>query len=279
MPDLKELASKRTAVIWLDPKILKIEPNLNARDLNSPEALAHIDWLADSIAESGVKKPLEVFSKKGEVYVSDGHCRLLAVLKCLDLGVPIPSVPCVQEGRGVNDVDRILNQNLSNSGLRLTALEEGHNIKRAVALGLSVSDIARKLSRSVSYVGQMLEFQAAPAEIHNMVKAGEVSPTLAAQINRAEGERAPVILKAAVETAKSEGRNKARPRDLPASSSPKPRNLDVVVSFDFKQASISAPSAVETAVTIKGVVLMAKNKDWADLAWSILDVADKKETA
>jgi ParB family transcriptional regulator, chromosome partitioning protein len=278
MPDLKELASKRTAVIWLDPKILKIEQGLNARDLDSPEAKAHIDWLANSIAESGVKKPLEVFSKKGEVYVSDGHCRLLAVLRCLDLGVSITSIPCVQEPRGVNDADRILNQNLSNSGLRLTALEEGHNIKRAVALGLSVSDIARKLSKSVSYVSQALDFQAAPAEIHNMVKAGEASPTLAAQVFRAEGEQAPKILKAAVETAKAEGRKKVRPRDLPTSV--KSSECFGSVIFNFKQATLR-PSTheKELAVTVKGVVLVSRYRDWADLAWSILDVVDKKESA
>ena len=275
MADLKELATKRTTLLHFDPRELKIEEGLNARNLDSPEVQAHIQWLAESIAENGVKKPLEIFSRGDDVYVADGHCRLLAVRLLIDRGVEIPVVPCIPEGRGVNEVDRILNQNLSNSGLRLTSLEEGVNIKRAVALGWTVSQVAKKLGRSVSWVGQLLEFQAASPEVHNMVRAGEVSATLAAQVARDEGEAAPRVLKDAQKSAVARGSRKVTAKDLPPrETKAKPTVRETIVAFTFKGARVTHPSSVETAVTIKDVILMGRNKEWADFCWSLLDVVD-----
>ena len=54
MADLKELADKRGALLYFEPGKLKIEEGLNARNLASAEVQAHIEWLADSIAEAGV---------------------------------------------------------------------------------------------------------------------------------------------------------------------------------------------------------------------------------
>ena len=275
MADLKELADKRGALLYFEPGKLKIEEGLNARNLASAEVQAHIEWLADSIAEAGVKKPLEIFGRGDDIYVSDGHCRLLAVRLLIDRGVEIPVVPCIPEGRGVNEVDRILNQNLSNSGLRLTSLEEGVNIKRAVALGWTVSQVAKKLGRSVSWVGQLLEFQAASPEVHNMVRAGEVSATLAAQVARDEGEAAPRVLKDAQKSAVARGSRKVTAKDLPPrETKAKPTVRETIVAFTFKGARVTHPSSVETAVTIKDVILMGRNKEWADFCWSLLDVVD-----
>ena len=210
-----------------------------------------------------------------DIYVSDGHCRLLAVRLLIDRGVEIPVVPCIPEGRGVNEVDRILNQNLSNSGLRLTSLEEGVNIKRAVALGWSVSQVAKKLGRSVSWVGQLLEFQAASPEVHNMVRAGEVSATLAAQVARDEGAAAPQVLKDAKKAAVARGSRKVTAKDLPPrETKAKSTVRETIVAFTFKGARVTHPSSVETAVTIKDVILMGRNKEWADFCYDLLDKVD-----
>ena len=274
MADLKELATKRTTLLHFDPRELKIEEGLNARDLDSPEVQAHIQWLAESIAENGVKKPLEIFSRGDDVYVADGHCRLLAVRLLIQNGIEVLTVPCVPESKG-NEVDRILNQNLANSGLRLTPLEEGVNIKRAVALGWTVSQVAKKLGRSVSWVGQLLEFQAASPEVHNMVRAGEVSATLAAQVARDEGAAAPQVLKDAQKAAVARGSKKVTAKDLPPrETKAKPTVRETIVAFTFKGARVTYPSSVETAVTIKDVILMGRNKEWADFCWSLLDVVD-----
>lgn len=214
MADLKVISDGRTALFWFAPDRIKVKPGLNGRDLSTPDNRAHIEAIADNIAANGFmqSKPLEVFTEGEDVYLSDGHCRLAAVQLCLSRGVAIAKVPCVGEPRGTNEVDRILNQDAHNSGKRLTPLELAGNIKRAMALDgtLTVADIAKRMGRSQTYVSQALDFAAAPAEVHAMVKTGQVSATLAAATIRKEGaEKGAAKLKEAVETAKTAGKTKA----------------------------------------------------------------------
>jgi ParB family chromosome partitioning protein len=184
MVDLKEFAESRSAVLNCDPRGLKIKDGLNSRDLTTPDNRDHIEWLAASIAERGVEKPLVIFAEGDSVYVSDGHCRLTATLLAIERGADIKTVPCVPERRGTNNVDRLLSQFVHNSGKQLTPLEQGVLFKRALGLGASVAQVAASVGKSDTYVSQMIDFQAAPAEVHNMVKAGEVSTTLAARVVR-----------------------------------------------------------------------------------------------
>jgi hypothetical protein len=213
--DLKEIAERRSALLHIDPRIIKVKPGLNARDMSDPETLAHVEWLAESIAECGVRHPLEVISEGPDVFVVHGHCRLAGALLAIERGAPLLTVPCVPEPKGTNEVDRILNQNVDNTGKPLTPLEAGQNIKRAQALGWTIPKIAAKLGRSVSYVTQALEFQAAPAEVHEAVKAGEISATLAAQTLKAEGvEAGAKVIREGIERARTEGRRKATAKTL-----------------------------------------------------------------
>lgn len=216
MASMKDLAESRAAVMNFDPRKLRVKPGLNARDLDTPENVEHIEWLASSIAQDGVKKPLEIFLDGDDVFVSDGHCRLAATMLAIERGADIRTVPCLSESRGTNDIDRILNQNISNSGKRLTPLEEGHNIKRAIALGATIKDVAAKLGKSETYVAQSLDFQAAPAEIHELVRKGEVSATLAAKTIRREGSAGAETIKKAVANAKAAGKDRATEKHVEA---------------------------------------------------------------
>ena len=211
MANLKDMADSRGALLNFAPGRIKIKDGLNARDLTTPEARAHIDYLKASMRESGfiISHPLEIFLEGDEVYVSDGHCRLTAVHELEAEGVTFATVPCLPEGRGVNDVDRILRQNISNSGLRLTMVEEGYNVKRAINLGLTATEVAKRLGKSQSFIAQLLEFQAAPAEVHAMVKDGKVSSTFAAETMRERPQDGKEILKAAIAKAQAEGKSKA----------------------------------------------------------------------
>lgn len=219
MADLKAISDGRTALIWFKPERINVKAGLNGRDLTTPENVEHIEAIAASIAANGYmqSKPLEIFSEGDDVFLADGHCRLAAVKLCISRGVPVEKVPCVPEPRGTNDVDRILNQDAHNSGKRLTALELGGNIKRAMALDgtLTPADIAKRMGRSLTYVNQALDFQAAPAEVHALVKSGAVSATLAATVIRQDGAtKGAAKLKSAVETAKAKGKDKATPKDV-----------------------------------------------------------------
>ena len=211
MANLKDMADSRGTLLNYTPSRIKIKQGLNARDLTTSEARAHIDYLKASIRESGfmASKPLEIFLENDEVFVSDGHCRLTAVHELEAEGFSVVTIPCIPEGKGIGEVDRFLRQNTSNSGLRLTMVEEGYNVKRALNLGLSASDVAKRIGKSQSYVAQLLDFQEAPVEVHNMVKSGQVSSTFAAETMRERPADGKEILKAAIEKARAEGKDKA----------------------------------------------------------------------
>jgi ParB/RepB/Spo0J family partition protein len=190
MAALKDLAASRGTLMNFDPRKLEVKKGLNSRDGSAADNLEHIEWLAQSIAEEGVKTPLVVFQEGDHVYVADGHCRLAAVQLAISRGVNIETIPCIPEPRGTNGVDRVLSQVIYNSGKQLTPLELGANFKKALALGGTVENIAKRVGKSVSYVGQMIDFQAAPAEVHELVKNGKVSATTAAKVVRQEGAEA-----------------------------------------------------------------------------------------
>ena len=214
MASLKDLAESRAAVLNFDPRKLKIKPGLNARDFTLPENIAHVEWLCASITEEGVKKPLEVFKEGDDVFVADGESRYRAVMMAIENGVDIQTIPCIPELRGTNDADRVLNQIVSNSGKRLTPLEEGKNIKRAIGFGMTVEQIAAKLGKSRTHVNRLLDFMEAPSDVHTLVKEGSVSASLAAEVVSGEGVSAAEVIKAAVERAKASGRSKATKRDI-----------------------------------------------------------------
>lgn len=218
MAQLKDMAESRAALLNFDPRKLKVKPGLNARDLETPDNREHIEWLAQSIANEGVKTPLVIFTDGEDVFLADGHCRLAATMLAISRGAPIETIPCVPERRGTNDVDRILSQNVFNSGKRLTPLEESRNIKRAMDMGALVKDIAAKLGKSETYVANAIDLQAAPAEVHQMIQRGEVSATLAAKTIRREGDKGVETIKKAVETAKAKGKAKATEKHVAIAS-------------------------------------------------------------
>ncbi len=269
MADLKSLALSRSALLKFDPRTLKVKAGLNGRDLSTPENVEHVEWLAKSMAENGYidSHPLEVFSEGDDVFVSDGHCRLAGVMLAISRGVEIQTVTCVHERRGTNDFERILNQNLANSGKRLTPLEEGHNIKRAINLGATIKQVAEKLGKSETYVSQSLDFQAAPAEVHAMVRAGEVSATLAAQVVRKRGSEGVEAIKKAVTTAKASGKGKATAKHIEAAGE---------AAYNEKRDPVEAVKIVDRggdawSVTIGRTDMLMSGDAWLKLCARITD--------
>jgi len=215
MAQLKDMAVSRSAVLNFDPRMIQMKDGLNARDLGTEENHAHIEALSQSIANDGVRVPLVVFQDGGSVYLADGHCRLAATMLAISRGADIKTVPCVPEPRGTNDVDRVLSQNIYNSGKRLTPLEEGVNYRKAINLGATVAQIAAKVGRSTTHVSQVIEMQAMPEAVKALVREGSVSVSLASKTVKKQGaEAATSVLKKAVADAKETGRVRVLPRAI-----------------------------------------------------------------
>lgn len=217
---IKGVAVGRQDTFRINPYNLFIEEGLNSRDMATPENQQHIDDLARSIAANGVKDPLKVFNKDGKLFVSNGHSRLLGTFRAIEVyGAEVMSVPVMTEDRTANNADRILTQIVSNSGKPLTPFEQGTVFKKLHDLGWTEKQIAEKAAKSLTYVNQLLELQAAPEEIKTMIRQGKVAPTLAYQVIKATESDAEAVstLSKAFEVADEAGKTKATAKHVKAS--------------------------------------------------------------
>ena len=263
MADLKDLAAKRSALLWFPPSHLEIKPGLNARDFTDPTNIEHVEEKRASIVANGFypSSPIAIFREvdkdgKEHIFIADGECRWRGAMLAIERG-ELPGfesddkpgflVACVILPRGMNDVDIVLHRNLANTGKRFTPIEEGHNIKHAIALGATIADIAAKLGKSVSYVNDVLAWQEAPAEVHNMVKAGEVSQTEANKVvKELGGEAGKEVLKEAVQVAKKAGKKKATAKYIkPVKASKKPAQVALTIDPEKIKIVDRGPSLVE----------------------------------
>ena len=81
---IAQFSQGKSEVFKVDPKLLIINEGWNTRD-ESDDLAAHIDQLAQSIAEIGVRKPIEVKLEDGRLIVKDGHCRTRATIRAIDV--------------------------------------------------------------------------------------------------------------------------------------------------------------------------------------------------
>jgi ParB family chromosome partitioning protein len=211
---IAQFSHGRTDIHKVDPRDLVLPDGWNTRD-ETDELNAHIDMLAQSIAEIGVRKPIEVKLENGKLVVKDGFCRTRATMRAIKVyNADIKTVPVVSVDRYASDEDLILNQIISNSGKALTTMEQAKVFKKLLDLGWKQGDIAKKVGMSNGRISQILDLLTMPAQVQAMVSAGSVSPSLAqATVKAAETPaQATVALQAAVDKASSEGR-KVKPAD------------------------------------------------------------------
>lgn len=208
---LASLSQGRSDLFKIDPRKINIKPGWNGRDMSSPENQEHVDTLARSIAEMGVREPITVYWENGEAWVSDGHCRLLGTMRAIEVyKAEVKNILVKAEDRHGNEADRIFSQILRNSGKPFTSLEQAKVFKRLLDLGWSQQDISSKSGYSNGRVSQILSLLTLPQGVKDMVVAGQVSPTMAVQTVKAatSGSAAEQALKAGLVQANAEGKSK-----------------------------------------------------------------------
>ncbi|TDW21050.1 ParB-like chromosome segregation protein Spo0J [Rhizobium azibense] len=212
--NIKTVATGRSDVYRMPPDEIHIKDEWNSRNDADPENEAHIEALAVSIMEVGVKQPLTVYQDGGKFFVSDGHCRIKAVWRAIERGAEIKSVPVMTEERYSSEADRVFSQIVRNSGKPLAPIEQGRVFKRLLAFGWTVADIAKRSGINAGWVKELLELQASAVEIQDMVSTGRISSTLAIQTLRTDGEKAGEVLAGAVATAEAQGRTRATKKHI-----------------------------------------------------------------
>jgi ParB-like chromosome segregation protein Spo0J len=220
---LRTLSEGRSDVFALNPYLIKVRPGFNNRIMNSPDNLAHIDSLAISIAEVGVKKPLVVAIEGDEVFLVDGECRLLGTLRAIEVyGAEIATIPAMTDGRFADEASRVADQIVLNGGKAFTPLEQGKVFVKLISFGWSHARIAKTAGLTPVRVGQILDLMADSNEgIRDMVAAGQISSTAAAQILKASDGDAVVaenVMTAAVTVAKAAGKTRATAKHVKAAS-------------------------------------------------------------
>src|SRR6266705_434108 len=213
---IKDIAQGRSDIYRVDPKLIQTKEGWNSRDASDPANAEHIATLAASIKEIGVKKPLVCYMENEIVYVTDGHCRLQAVMQLINAGVEIKTVPVMVEDRFANEADRIFSQIVHNQGKPLTAIEQAKVFKRLIDLGWAQKDIAVKAGMSGGRVSQLLELLTLLLVLQKFITEGKASATMVlATFKKHNGDVALTVaeLNGAVAVANEQGRKRAMPKD------------------------------------------------------------------
>lgn len=185
MPDAKIAPSRD---LWqLEPKKLKVVADLNPR-VRTPDYLAHIRKLADSMLEEGFyqDKPLAGYvmkeGGKNVVYIYEGGSRLEAALLAISEGAKFVEVPVSVSQEGMNMEDILVAMVKGNEGRPLTSYEKAVICKRLARCNWKPSQIAKRLGMAASMVQGLLALMEAPFEIREMVATELVSATMAIEL-------------------------------------------------------------------------------------------------
>lgn len=214
---------KRADAMKVQLEDLHEEPGFNLRDLQAvdPDGVSFqdgIDALAEFIAAGGIYPPLEVRPRsEGGVWLVDGHRRRMALLQ-LDAQGRLPRAPNKETGKleawvsivpfEGNDADRVARIITSQQSRKLNDLEKANGCKRLAAFGWAPEQIAKAIGLTRQRVDQLLILASANTDVQQMVKAGNVSGTVAVELVREHGEGAGKVLMEEWGKAKAAGKAK-----------------------------------------------------------------------
>lgn len=196
------------------------EPGFNdlARD-NDEDLQQSIDELEAFLTAGGVVPPLRVRPRaEGGVWLVDGHRRYRA-LKQMDAKGTLPRTPNKEDKKILeawvdiipftgNDAERILFLATSNKNKSVNALGLGRIYNKLLAMKWTVQQIAERSGEQVATIKRILDLANGNTDVHEQVKAGTVSPTIAAAAVRKHGDKAGEVLATQLEQAKAAGKKK-----------------------------------------------------------------------
>ena len=272
MASLKEMG-KRSEYYQIDPRKLQIRADWNSRDFSDPSNMEHVEELAKSIAEIGVREPLKAYLDGDTAFVTNGECRLRAVMMLIERGVDIKAVPVMAEDRLANEADRLFTQFISNSGKPFGPIENAKLFKRLLDMGWQQQDIAKKTGFSGGRVSQLLELLRLPLVLQKFIIEGKASASMVLQVWKKHNEDTALAvaeLSGAVAVAAEQGRKRAMPKDTGdgegsgegsgKSSGPKnslKKHLKALVEKAYAEERIDDTESMVTMSLSEG--------DWAEL--------------
>lgn len=141
-----------------------------------------LDAMAKAFANGTPIPPLKVHYDKDidKIVIVDGHRRFRAAKIAVDkYKAEIQALACYNEERGSNEISRIFDLFTCNSGKPLTALEEGAVINRLTNFKWKISDIAKRIGKSQTYVSGLLDIQESSKELKDAIQKQIISTSAA----------------------------------------------------------------------------------------------------
>lgn len=224
---------KRADAEKIQYKDLHVEPGFN------PSGRMEDDEDGESLFQfimSGGRVPdLEVRPREeGGVWIVDGHRRHFQIGRAIAAGAPLQDKDgaiwiSIKQFVG-NDVDRVCRIATSNEGKKLTAIQLAEVYKRLTGFGLSVDDIAKRMTRTRQHVESILVLANANHDVQSAVRRGEISPSLAISAQRDHGEQAGAVIADEVKKAKAAGKSKVTPAAMKPWAPPAKYSLPIVTN-------------------------------------------------
>jgi ParB/RepB/Spo0J family partition protein len=224
---LAAIAQGRTDLFHMDPQKIVIRHGWNSRDFELPENQAHVDQLAESIREVGVKEPLSGYHEEGEFILTNGESRFRAILKLISEGHNVETVPVQPEPRHATEAEHVLSQIIRNSGKPFTPIENARVFARLIGLGMTNRDIAAKVGMTPERVAQIAKLDSVTPTVREHIKKGEITSTLVQRIQSKAKDANEVEEQVveAIKTAQADGKKKATPKHAaPRKAIPKRAN-------------------------------------------------------
>lgn len=206
----------------MDYQNLHIEPGFNPAGRNEEDDEDDEELYAYIVKHGPMALPqFEVRPREeGGAWIVDGHRRHKQIGRAIQAGAIAPDkktgihlIP-VRQFNG-NDLARLYRVKTSNKNKPLAPLQFAELCRRARdGFNQSIKDIAEGMQCSESAVVQALVLAGANHDVHQLVKAGEVSKTTAVKIVRSKGDKAGAILKEAQHAARLQGKKKITAKQI-----------------------------------------------------------------
>jgi len=179
MPFKHESVISRKDYFYLDPTKIVVREGWNPRQ--------EFDTLEDeelklSIIENGVLEPLEVKRTGDDIVLINGERRLRATLKAISEGNEISGIPCLIQRHTMSDTEAMFLALNTNTGKRLSPLEEADAFVRLRNWNIPVSTIAKRMGKSAPFIYRRLLLIDATPELKEEIKEKKISLTDAERV-------------------------------------------------------------------------------------------------
>ncbi|CAN0622203.1 ParB family transcriptional regulator, chromosome partitioning protein [Burkholderia multivorans] len=259
-------AGAKSSDLWMVPyDQLHYDPRDNIRPVD-PDWVTH---LAALMLANGYDKsqPLHCYIRKVDgkdlIYVYKGQHRYLAAGNAIKAGKNLGKIPVVvRDSKTVNRADMVIDGYLSNESKRSSPLDLAAAVAELRDIhGMTLTAICKRLNVTDQTIRDVSLLERAPAELHQLVRDGQCTGTLAIeQIRQHGGDKALERIVVGISKAAEAGKSKVTKKYLDAAplidvlpdATPSPEQASPTAATSAAASlptSTAAADAVETQVT------------------------------